>query len=72
MEKVVIFVYMCMRVYVEVCVCVCLRVCVYVCVCVRTQAQVPNTHTLTEVGKEWLGKKTSSGEPIWAGDKVEQ
>ena len=70
MEKVVVFVYMCMRVYVEVCVCVFACVCVCVCMCVRTQ--VPNTHTLTEVGKEWLGKKTSSGEPIWAGDKVEQ
>ena len=68
MEKVVVFLYMCMRVYVEVCVCV--FACVCVCVCVRTQ--VPNTHTLTEVGKEWLGKKTCSGEPIWAGDKVEQ
>ena len=42
--------------------------CVFVCMC----TQVPNTHTLTEVGKEWLGKKTPSGEAIWAGDNVEQ
>ena len=57
MEKVAMFVYVCVWMYVKVC------------VCGYTSAK----HSYIDRGwKEWLGKKTPSGEPMWAGDKVEQ